>query len=506
MSVEIPFGQPDNTPEWLRRETEAINEYPVLLREDYETDEAWAQDYTLQKKQLRDAYVDDNAVVVETFAAIHYKNLDNLAYLEDAQLIDVLRLAELEYDQNAIAFRHRYTQREQQSRVEAPAGYDDQVMQSPVAIDPLKWVSFNKETRQLICGTRLPQHVQTLSGDIVKLAGVDADVAREQLLDTMRGESIDTALNTISRYLDIDASGMSPASVMHFVDYLAKADHQQFYRLTEAVLHIKDSDKERQQVMRETLTSAFLATEFGDDLGDIVLDLVNTTRPAELHPILSNIGRIREAGSDISYLLRDNPVIQGALSTAFIKRTTELLALGLRDGIGAIEKPLTDLTTVIETISQGVYYDAFTVNQVVIDKNNSDNNFGTVSANNTELSITARPNGHNARVGFTVKLQGEQRKERVSVRLDYEDGGLSLDIGSIANKHTISPADQRIGQALTDGERALLDYRQAAQPGKYDDYKTQANHVREAFSDVPQLEPAEFSRLVHKIMYQLTVL
>lgn len=506
MSTEIPFMNPNSTPEWLRRETEAINEYPVVLREDYETDEAWAQDYVLQKKQLRETHIDDRAVVFESFASIHYKNLDNLAYLDDTRLIDTVRLAELGYDQDAIAFRHRYTQREQQSSIQAPAGGVDFDMQGPASVSPLKWVTFDKETRHLTCGTGIPQHVQTLSGDLVTLTGVDAGVARDQLLNTMRGESIDAALDTISSYLDVDANNMSPTSVMHFVEYLGKADHEQFYRLTEAVLHIKESDKEQQQAMRETLTSAFLATEFGDDLGDIVLDLANKTRPAELHPILSNIGRIREAGSSISYLLRDDPVMQGALSTAFIKRTTELLALGLRNGIGAIERPLTDLTTVIETISQGVYYDAFTVNQVVIDKTNSDNNFGTISANNTELSITARPNGRNARVGFTVKLQGEQRKERVSVRLDYEDGGLSLDIGSIANKHTISPADQRIGQALTDGEQALLDYRQAAQPGKYDDYKTQANHVREAFSDVPQLEPAEFSRLVHKIMYQLTIL
>lgn len=505
MSVEIPFGQPENIPEWLRRETEAINEYPVAMPEDYETDEAWAQDYVAHKKLLRESQVDDIAIVYGTFAAIHYRNLDNLTYLEDSRLVDVLRLTEAEHDPDAISFRERYKQREQQSEVHAPAGADSN-SEGPATAGALKWVAFDKDMRQLACGTRLPHEVQTAGGDRAALNSSDAVVAREQMLDTMRGESIDTALDTLSNYLGIDAASMSPASVMHFVDYLGKANHPQFYRLTEAVLHIKDGDKEQQQAMRETLTAAFLATEFGDDLGDIVLDIANKTRPAELHPILANISRVREAGSNISYLLRDDPAMQGALSTAFIKRTTELLALGLRDGIDAIEKPLADLATVIETINEGVYYDAFTVNQVVVDKNNSDNNFGTVSANNTELSITARPYGHNARLGFTVKLQGEQRKERVSVRLDYEDGGLSLDIGSIANKHTISPADQGIGQALTDGERALLDYRQATQPEKYSNYKTNANHVREAFNDVPQLEPAEFSRIVHKIVYQLTVL
>lgn len=123
--------------------------------------------------------------------------------------------------------------------------------------------------------------------------------------------------------------------------------------------------------------------------------------------------------------------------------------------------------------------------------------FGSFGAEGAPVTITARPSGNNARLGFTVRGMGASGKERLNIRLDYEDGRLSLDIGSGAKKGVnSSDIARKVGADLARGELALAIYRDT-------ESALHGNHIREMFEDLPDIYPDEFAGVVNRFMYRL---
>ena len=124
-------------------------------------------------------------------------------------------------------------------------------------------------------------------------------------------------------------------------------------------------------------------------------------------------------------------------------------------------------------------------------------NFGSFGAEEFPVTITARPDGNNARLGFTVRGMGVTGKERLNIRLDYEEGRLSLDIGSGA-KQGVNASDiaRKVGADLARGELALSKFRGAQ-------VALHGNHIREPFEDMPDLYSEEFAGVVNRFIYRL---
>lgn len=249
---------------------------------------------------------------------------------------------------------------------------------------------------------------------------------------------------------------------------------------------------------RAQFAEAFLATEFGDDLGDIILDLADTYEMAELSPILERINSIRENGARMSGTLFDQEFAMNERgATAFIKRTTELLALAKEEGLASVADVLSELDSATSEAAEAIEHGVFRVTDATTDH-------GTLQAVEHRVTITARPSGRNARLGITVRRPG---KERLSMRLDYEDGKLSMDIGSTGVVSTnASSIGQKVGQTLARGELALARLRAEraiTQGVEQQVLVLHGNHVREAFDDLPHMQPAEFAGIVNRALYRL---
>lgn len=248
---------------------------------------------------------------------------------------------------------------------------------------------------------------------------------------------------------------------------------------------------------RAQFAEAFLATEFGDDFGDILLDLADANEPMELSPVLERINTIRQNGAQIAEIFGKDFAMDKRGAVAFIKRTTELLALAKLEGLESVRDTLGDLDSAIADAAASLHGEF-----KIIDATTE---YGTLQSVERPITMTVRPYGDNARLGITVRRPG---KERLSMRLDYEpeEGAISLDIGSIAQSANISSLGRRVGTTLARAELALVKLRAEKAIARGEEQQTinlYGNHVREAFADLQPLEPAEFSRIVMHALYRL---
>ena len=273
-------------------------------------------------------------------------------------------------------------------------------------------------------------------------------------------------------------------------------------RLFEFGLSLDDVDIKRISTVRESFdemvrlqfAEAFLATEFGDDFGDILLDLAEKADSSELHRAVELIADVRKAGREIAeQFVSEEPLdrlIAERMPTAFAKRVTELLALARQDGISEVMESLEAVAGASGEIAKSLASGVFTQVDMAAD-------FGSFGAEGAPVTITARPSGNNARLGFTVRGMGASGKERLNIRLDYEDGRLSLDIGSGAKKGVnSSDIARKVGADLARGELALAIYRDT-------ESALHGNHIREMFEDLPDIYPDEFAGVVNRFMYRL---
>lgn len=250
-----------------------------------------------------------------------------------------------------------------------------------------------------------------------------------------------------------------------------------------------------QENMRPIVAEAFLATEFGDDFGDIVLNLTER-HGAEAMGIFVALDGIRQGGERIAKHFGQEG-IDKMIGVAFIKRATELLALAESEGLNVVSEDMNVLHDTVRQIADAVDTETFTVMDVSTDH-------GTLRANNAPVTITGRPYGDNARLSMTVRHSDGQR---VNIRLDYEFGYLSLDIGSLSKKGDRSlNKSLHLARSLARGELALANRR--AKKGIEDGANRQQltlhlNHVREAFSELGDTMPSQFAIYVNNFLYSL---
>jgi len=298
--------------------------------------------------------------------------------------------------------------------------------------------------------------------------------------------------------LGIELSEVSLSAQVRLLEYMVNAQTDVYKRLGNVLSTAPSAD-------RTELAEAFLALEFGEDFGDILLDVLEAN-PSEAVAIVGKIREVRNAAEKIGGMFAvdsDDPLdkeLARAMPVAFIKRTTELLARAKRDGATVVMPSLEAVQYATQQIADAVQHGSFQVAEAGAD-------YGTLRAANHPVTITFRPNGNNARLGLTVRGMGEDRRQRLSIRLDYEAGRLSLDMGSTA-QHDVNSSEiaKQVGSDLAKGELALAALRaeramaQGIQP---EAIVLHGNHVREAFQHIADLQPEEFSGLLHRFLYRL---
>lgn len=341
-------------------------------------------------------------------------------------------------------------------------------------------------------------------GRLVTATGLETDLHRPEMNNSLGLSENEnrlivaahdaTILDTVRLESGIDLSEASLSVQVRFFAFMAEANTERYHRLCQASMAFPEQ--------RSVFLEAFLATEFGDDLGDIVLNLAERNGEDAM-PMFEALTSIRADGEKIAKHFGHEDDMDSMVATAFIKRATELLALAESEGVGETWEAMHELQEIVHEIAEAVDGDEFKIIEATTD-------YGTLQAARRPVTITARPSGSNARLGMTVRGRGADKKQRVNIRLDYEDGRLSLDIGSIARNGVNNSAMARqLGEALAKGELALANRRakDAIKNGTNEQRITlHGNHVREAFEPIGDVMPAQFSRYVNNFLYSLNLI
>lgn len=324
-------------------------------------------------------------------------------------------------------------------------------------------------------------------------AAVHQDEEKKRLLQMVHLPEVRMALETS---IGVDLSEIAFQTQVQLLDYMVRRTPDEFARLSAVAKGVKESEGSTGKFYE-----AFLATEFGDYYGDILLSLAESADKKLFREVAENIEEVRRAGARIAEHFRsDDPLdqeIADRIPAAFIKRTTELLALAHQEGIEKVIEPLEAISEAVKTLADSLDKDTFSHAEVTPE-------FGAFSSDTSPVTVSSRPHGRNARLGFTVRGMGKDNKQRLNIRLDYEAGELSLDIGSTAKKDVhVSEIAALVGNTLARGEEALINYRRERQGDEFAETQLHGNHVREAFSDMPILQPEEFAGVVNRFMYRL---
>ncbi len=258
-----------------------------------------------------------------------------------------------------------------------------------------------------------------------------------------------------------------------------------------------------QKFNTETLVNIAQSLEFGDDFADRLLNIAESRHDAD--KVFENLNGIRLASEQIAaYFQGDNLDLSHEVGQAWVKRTTEVLAI--LDDQTTLESDKQQATEVLEVLN-------FATNQIsqALEKNLIDTTdltssqfeagFLTLKSDN-DVAMTLRPrptdSGLGQRIGFTVKVPRElipeqasgQKERRLSFRLDYDDFGLSLDIGQTKNQDEPLKIGSLVAETLSQGEQLL---------GQTEN----GHHVREAFAARQDFSAADFGLLVNQFAAKL---
>lgn len=294
----------------------------------------------------------------------------------------------------------------------------------------------------------------------------------------------------LNNALGVDVALLPVNGRLQLMEYLTTVNRSGIERIADAAQLLPEEK-------RRVFSEAFLATEFGDDLGDIILHLAEK-QPVKSTHVFEQLQDIRQGGERIAEHFGKEKRIDKAVAMAFIKRATELLALAEKEGVDVISEELAQLQDAVSQIADAVDYGEFGVEAI-----GKEADYGTLQAKNHKVTITARPSGRQARLGFTVRYP---KGQRVNVRLDYDNGRISLDIAQTSQQANASAISRQIGEALARGELAISVRRaeQAIRDGiSRQDITLHGNHVREAFEHMGDVMPEEFSGFVNTFLYSL---
>lgn len=275
------------------------------------------------------------------------------------------------------------------------------------------------------------------------------------------------------------------------VRYLLDCRQANFSRVKK-VLSNQPNESEKVQ-----LFEALVATEFGDDLGEIILNIAEK-EPQKSAEIFEKLQNVRRNGATIAAHFGSEKGIDTAVGVAFIKRATELLALAEVEGSDSITEELHLLDDAVAQIAEAVDSDDFEV--VNIDESAE---YGTLQAKNSKVTVTARFHGNVPRLGMTVRYP---KGQRVSIRLDYEQGKMSLDIAQTSTEANKADLSRKLGNALARGELAISKRRAEAAirlGEQRQEVTLHGNHVREAFESIGEVMPEEFASFVNTFLYSL---
>lgn len=269
---------------------------------------------------------------------------------------------------------------------------------------------------------------------------------------------------------------------------------------------------------RTEFLGAFLAMEFGDEFGNVLVDIAEKVSTSELQSLLHEINSVRASSEHIRQFYGENVDSQLGLSieSAFNKRTTEVLALVKRIANGQqllvhdrstdqVEEAamnldqalqsLRDIANGLQVLANGISGN-FVVTQVVHDEKDFR---GQLVHEDGRLKSTLRPRATRAgeaRISYDVL---DEEKRKLTIRLDLDTrfvagGQLSLDIGSTTN----AARNKEIAYFLSLAEAAF------AQEQGRDIRNLNGYHVREAFDALP-VDPQQFETWVNKYLYAIPV-
>lgn len=330
-------------------------------------------------------------------------------------------------------------------------------------------------------GTTVTGRLDTVRGS----AEFGLDAGHALLLAELHRPAVRTL---VEADLGVNLSDIPLAAQVRLLDYMSDADASDYGRLSKAVRGMPEA-------ARVQFSESFLALEFGDDYADILLDLSEKCDSGELAQALETVKDIRrDAGrfAEAAYA-SDHPLdraVASAVSVAITKRTTEQLALALgRGGPAEVMGTLAEMRALLSEHAEAFEAGGFTVA-------NTSDDFTTLQAPHHRVTATGRYRGDNMRFGHTLR---KPKGVRLNMRLDYEDGKLSFDIGTTNREIKNAELGQKIGSELALGELALATRRAEAAIGSTAASRTivlHGNHVREAFEHLPPISPDEFSAMV----------
>ena len=323
-------------------------------------------------------------------------------------------------------------------------------------------------------------------------------MSEEFLVDPSFSEMVDAngLRPVIDAHVGFSTKDLDEKSEQHFLGYMAESPKSEFDIFAGTVREFGDDEA------RKVFAEAFLATEFGDDFGELLIDLANSEDHKKLTTGLAHLNSMRQRAYEIGEMFRSgdsiNDLFADRIPIAFIKRTTELLALARQDG-------LTDeLLETMKTLDQVGSAIARSINKPFAVVSSAED-FTSYRSDDNRLVLTARPEGDGSRLGFRVRGLGSDGKQDVSVRLDYDEWGLSLDIGSSGDRSFVNASSLgvQVGNQLAEGESALVRYRREllGLPEPNADVELNGHHVREAFQDM-SITKQQFGDVVNSFTYQ----
>lgn len=260
----------------------------------------------------------------------------------------------------------------------------------------------------------------------------------------------------------------------HIFRFMIEANDKRYAAL------LKELSEYTQEADKLDFINAFMALEFGDDFGDRLLTISDRLGNEESLRIFRDINQIRDSSKVISESFKCSvPGLDSAMQVAWLKRTTELLAV-----LADPQTSENEMQQAIEALDVLCYASK----QIEVALGGEFKLDGMETGRRTyksidgEVTITARTSGSSSqRIGFKAGIPPEltpsasniTKKEKLSIRFDHDDTyRLALDIGS--SRAGAAPADASnishfIADQMEKGEEAITGER------------TFGNHVCEAF-------------------------
>lgn len=404
--------------------------------------------------------------------------------------------------------------RDVSDRIQIIVPVDQEEIEKRIGMTEQEYYSLSPRDMMYLSGTDDSLVVDQIQRSTVLHDGVAIDTflgAEKDMKEIFQEMQRPIVRAVIQTALGVSLKDVSLQDQLQLLRYASKCGREPFDRLCHVMTSLPEDD-------RLEMFEAFLAMEFGDEYGDVLVDIAEKLPNNEFELLLHEISAIRSKSEAIRQFFERN--VDGelgqAIERAINKRITEVLALIKRianeepllvhnrttDQIEETNMDMRQALDRIRSISFGVESIAnglqsnFSVTQIVHDEKDFRGQFAHEGG---RLKSTLRPRATRAgeaRISFEVL---DNQKQKLTIRLDLDtrfdaQGQLSLDIGSTANGQN----NKEIAYFLSLAESAF-----AMEQGR-DIRNLHGYHVREAF-DAVRVDPEQFEVWVNKYMYALSI-